>query len=237
MDEEELFGMLEDKNSNLDKMAEENKSSGNSTRPNLWEKTDFKLVRVDVEKLKKTGKSFGIFLSGRDSDVPAEAKEKIIKVARALILKGYSYRTSGGSQDTINAEIVAIENSNSEYYLPWKSYNKNVVKPVLRYPTELGYQYAFSNHKAFPKLPATVRAILASNVHVLLGKECTDPLDLIIVYSPKGDEVINKDTDYKQAGNTVFPIKIASSCNIPVFNIQKEDTVTRLVDYIKSQEK
>lgn len=239
MDEEELFGMLEDKNSNLDKMVEENKSnnsSGGGNKPNLWEKTEFKLVRFDVEKFKKSGKSFAIFLSGKDTDVPADVKEKIIKVARALILKGYTYRTSGGANDTINAEVVAIENSNTEYYLPWKSYNKNAPKPVLRYPTELGYQFAFSNHKAFPKLPPAIRALLASHVHVLLGKECDNPLDLIIVYSPKGDEVINKDTEYKSAGNTVFPIKIASNCNISVFNIQREDTVNRLVEYIKSQE-
>lgn len=201
---------------------------------NLWEKNDFKPMKIDPETFKKTGKTFSIGFYKPGKDVQEDVLEKFIKIATVLSSRGYVFRYNGTHDDKLQNEIMGISGMISETYLAWKSINKNISTPTLTYPIELAYNISASLHKSFSKLPPNARAIFASKVHSLLGKECNNPSDILLAYNDNGDESITKDTDYKKLGYLSFSLNIAKAAGIPVFNLYNENAIPRLVNLLKT---
>ena len=67
----------------------------------------------------------------------------------------------------------------------------------------------------------------------MLGANANQPLNMLIIYSECGTEVITKNTDFKKLGNLVFFLQVAAKSNIPVFNIKNADSRKRMLDHIK----
>lgn len=205
-----------------------------SKKVNLWDKTDFDPLKIDSDTFKKTGKTFTVAFSKQGKDIDEATLGSFLKVAKVLASRGYTFRYNGSSEDKLQNSILALDGMVSEIYLPWKNINKNISSPTLAYPTETAYRMAAALHKSFAKLPASVRAILASDIHSMLGKECNSPVDLLLAHSPCGSEKFVKEQDFKKLGYLSFYLSITKATAVPVFNLQKEDAINRIVEFLKS---
>lgn len=211
-------------------------TGGGADKPktvSYWDKEDIVPVKIDVSKFNKEGKSFSVATFTGTNKLPADIKEKILEISKILLTKGYKFRHYGAADDELQNEIVSLEMGTKETYLPWKKFNSNITKPYLSLGSGTAYGIAISNHKVFMKLPASVRAILANQVHVMLGKECDNPIDLLLAYTACGSEHIGKGMDYKVTGSLTFFLTVCGESNIPVYNLKKEDCIKRLGEKIK----
>ena len=231
---DDIFDLLDSEEKPFAK--KENTSSTAQKKENLWDKEDFKPLKLDPSTFKKTKKTFAVSYHVPDGELSSEVHDKLVEVAKVLIAKGYTYRTSADSKDTLNKDILDLDGVKAETFLPWKKFNLEA-KNLIRYsPTEKAYSIAMNSHKVFMKLPAAVRAILSSQVHSLLGKECTEPVDLMITYTNCGSEAIVKKMDFKTTGSVTFLLKVCGDANIPVFNLKTDSFTTRLSEFVKSKE-
>lgn len=232
--EDELFDLLDSDDKPF--KEQEKEPASKPKKENLWEKTDFKPLKVDPSTFSKSGKSFTISYNTQAGELSSDVREKLTEVAKVLKTKGYRFRSCADGKDQLNKDIIGLEGIKVDTYLPWKKFNLDATNTIRFNPTEKAYSIAFNSHKVFMKLPPAVRAILSSQVHCLLGKECNDPVDLMITYTNCGSEAITKNMDYKTTGSVTFLLKVCGDSNIPVFNLKKDDFMTRFVEFIKSKE-
>jgi len=203
-------------------------------KESLWDKKDIKPIKIDMGLMAKTKKTFGFSVHSSKEAVPEEIEEKLINISKVLFSKGYTFRYNGDKEDKTALKIVDLPNSKVDCFLPWKKYNEEFTGAILNYPIETAYGIGVNNHKIFMDLGPSIRAILSRDVHICLGKECTEPLDIMLMYNLDGTEVLSKTTDYKKLGNTNFYIRICSESNIPVYNFNKAESVTRLIEFLKA---
>lgn len=230
--------MLEDAlellNSDEKPFQAEEKQQKKPDKNNLWNKNDFVPKKIRLEDLKREGKSYSILYSYDHTVVPEDQVETLSKLALTFSSLDYIFRSMAGSKDPIQNAILKEEKVKSEVYLPWKSFNPDIAKPYLLYPTEEAYTIACNYHKVFNSLPPTARAILATTIHLLLGKDLKNPLSLCLIYSECGTETLKgKDIDYKKLGHLGFVIRVCADANIPVYNLRSSDGLTRLIEFLK----
>lgn len=231
---DELFDLLDSDDKPFAKQAKTTESS--DKKENLWEKEDFKPLKLDPSKFTKSGKKFAISYNVPDGELSSEIQDKLVEVAKILVAKGYTYRTSSDGKEPVNKAILELDNVKPETYLPWKKFNTDAQNLISYMPTEKAYSIAMNSHKVFMKLPPAVRAILSSQVHCLLGNECVEPVDLMITYTNCGSEAIVKNMDFKITGSVTFLLKVCGDANIPVFNLKTDNFTTRLSEFIKTKE-
>lgn len=243
MNEEELLAELDNTTSAFQEDMLQSVTKSSSDKPgfkrqgeDLWKKNDFKAKKLSVEEFKKSGKAFTVAYYGNDSKISDEVVSKFAKVAKYLASKGFIFRHYSAKDSKLQNEILAIPDIKVQSYLPWAKFNPNIKKPVTRNTRKEAYEYACNYHAKFNEMPSTIRAILGNEITAMFTEKFNDPIDLLICYSENGDEVITKDTKYKELGNTSFFIKVASDNNISVFNLQKEDAITRIVEFVKNME-
>jgi len=246
MDEDDLLADLENldelanvKNT-LDKENTTNKPSYNSNwnmqnKKWPWEENDFKPKKIDPETFKKVGKSYTVAYSSA-ADIDDDITNKFTKIAKALLLKGYILRHRGGETDKLWNELISLEGMKYESYLPWKKFNTNIKTPLTFSTTKEVHELVANYHIAYNKLKPGLKNILATEIYTCLSDTLNNPCDLIIVYSPKGDETITKNVDFKVLGNTSFILRIGEACGIPIINIAKENALTRLLELVKNKE-
>ena len=218
------------------KTQERKPYNGGNDKPkqeNYWDKEDIAPVKIDANKFVKTDKTFSVATYTGTEKLPSDVKEKIVEIAKVLLTKGYKFRHYGAADDDLQNEIIDIEIGSKETYLPWKKFNANITRPILSLGTGKAYGIALNSHKVYMKLPPAVRAVLANQVHVMLGKDCTDPLDLLISYTKCGSEHISKNMDYKITGSLTFFLSVCGESNIPVFNLKNEDCIKRISEFLK----
>lgn len=237
--EEDILSVLENNENLFETEKTSSKSSFIKTEQKedqLWNKSEFKPNKLEISKLNKTGKSFYIAYYSRGSELGEDVKDKFVKIAKHFISKGYKYRHNNNADDPIANEILRISEEQYESYLPWGGYNKNIKNPTMKRATEIGYRTAAAYHSKYSTLPASVRAILASNANAVFGVECNNPVDFILVYNENGDECIPKvkeKIDWKALGNLSFIFRLISDVEIPVFNIKNNESVKRLIEIMK----
>lgn len=222
MENEDIFSMLDAPAPKQQKPAYNKQGGNNRDRNPYWSNKNITPIEIKRENVKQDKKAFTLLLSGRDNTVPQEAKDKILKVVRALADKGLTLRLAPGSNDHFLNEVASLF-PNKEIYLPWGGYNREVKSPESLQPSELSYRVAINFHKRFLDLPDAVRTILANEANMILGKNCDNIVGFILGWSPGGDELITKDTDFKNLGNLSFSLRIAKAFSIPFLNIANKD--------------
>lgn len=242
MNEEELFAELDSKEEafkedKLQSLTKENKQSfKKGNKEDLWNKTDWKGKKLSIEDFKKSGKAFTVAYYGDERKVSDDLVLKFTKVSKYLSEHGFIFRHYGAHDSKLQNDILAIENIKSLSYLPWSKFNPKITKPAMKYNNKESYEAACAYHAKFNQIPAAIRAKLASQMAAMFTDKFNDPVDLILIYTENGDEVITKETDFKDLGNTSFFIRVASNNNILVFNLKKEGSIERLVEYIKNKD-
>jgi hypothetical protein len=211
-----------------------NKDRNQPKKESLWDKTNIVPVKIDVTTFNKTGKTFSIVLPNQNTKIPDSVLEKMKELSKVLSQRGYTYRHLGAYDDVVQNEITSVAGIKVESYRPWKKFNPNII-PANPELTEKSYGIAVNSHRAFATLPSPVRAILATNVQLLLGRDCNNPLDLLITYSECGSEALGKNVDYKILKNLTFMYKVCEDSNIPVFNLKNDDAIQRIATYTKPQ--
>lgn len=196
---------------------------------NLWEDIDIKPIKVDTTELHSVGKTFTFVAFGADDNTAIA--EKISEISKVLLNKGFIFRYNGDNNKVYN-KILDIDLSKVEMYIPWKKFNTDVNAKMSK-PEAVAYHHAAEYHKGFKKLPNSVRAILARDVHVLLGESCKNPVRFLLCYSPDGAETI-KTLKFATTGNISFSISICDLIGIPVFNLKNDDALSRLSEYLKT---
>lgn len=233
MEEDDILNNLDKDDALIE--TEVPKNTNKRDIPNNWDKTDFTNKDINPNDFKKEGKTFAIVLWSDRENIEEDILEHFIKIAKALSNRGFTFRHNGSSSNKVQNAILAIDNIQAESYLPWGKFNTNIQKPLLKYPTTIAYELAAGSRKNFGKLPPAVRALVANRFNLLLGKNCNNPCDVVIVYSKDGLEAFTKDTDFKVLGDVTDAIRICKKSNIPLFNLGKEDVLPRLSEFIKSK--
>jgi hypothetical protein len=240
---DDIFDMLESDEKAFQQPAAQTQQETKNTYTNnfnkpkkvsLWDSEDIKPVKISVSDMSRSKKTFGVFLHSVKEPLSPEMEERFINFAKALFTKGYTFRYNGDKSDQLALKIVALPNSKVDCYLPWKKYNEEFMNPVTMSPSEKAYGIAFNSHGRFMKLPPSVRAILSRDIHVMLGKDCNDPLNIALIYNLDGSETVDKKTDYKQQGNTTFVLRVTGESDIPVFNLKTDNSTQRLIEFIKA---
>ena len=227
MDNDDILNLLDDGDV-LEKTPSTsfNKQSGQGKQNNqtnkYYNKLDVEPVKLSRENMITDNKSFMLALSTKGDDLPEDVKAKIRKVMTYLASKGLTYRHNTGMKDEFSCSLLELF-ENKEGYLPWRSFNPGVQAPVVFHPTELAYKVLAAEHRFFSKLPDNVRAIVASEVNVILGKDCQKPVKFILAYSPCGSEGFKKGMDYKLLGGVNFPMHLSKVYEIPLININSKD--------------
>ena len=210
--------------------------------PSVWDMTVFRPEKVDVENSRQT-KTFTVFTHGRE-DISLDKLESIVKVAKALSKKGYTFRCIGDTRDAVTTEICKIEDIKVEFYLPIRKFNEDVVEFQTKIPTLKACNIAANYHNLFNmntksniQLSPIERMKHASRVLVMLGKECDTHLSLMLLVTAGGQtSIVKKDNkiDYKSYGNTLFPIQVAEDTNIKIFNFNQQGFGEKISTFISN---
>ena len=209
----------------IDKPADKY-SGGKSKKKNLYED---KVEKLEVNS-KELRTAFSSFTYVESAEPSGEETETIIKLCKALNSKGVVYRFGAEKEET-NKKILE-ECSKTETFLPWKKFN-GITDGDLTAPTEKAYRHATYYHSKFDDMKNPIRAMIARDIHRLLGKDCIDPLTALLVYSEDASDTV-KNIEFKKVGYVQnFMMRRAEDLNIPIFNVYSKDGVAKLVNFIK----
>lgn len=204
------------------KKDEHTSNSSNKDRdkePRLY--TDTNIMPKDITKLKfknTTTKTFTVYDNGK---IPDDKLELLKKVANGLFSKGYIYRSPDDTKSKTDEAIRAIEGARVKLFKPFSKFtgSDQGYQVESKETTRLAYEIACGVKKNFIELKDIIRCFYARTVQTLLGKDCDDPSNILIIYTPEGTTTFSKAFKVENAGNVIFPMQIAIKSNIPICNL------------------
>lgn len=215
------------------KQERQQKFNPSGNRKNLWKDQDIKSVPFSAIQMVYGNKEYSIYYNDRGPQVPSPIVEKMQKLVGLMNKNGYKLRAWYPGGCSVGSAIVDPNNTSPhplqvDWYIPTKTYN-SLVTPKSLVNNELAYQLLRSFHKGWDKIPGFVRALCARDIEVFLGQDCKHPLRFIMIWSPGGEESLSGDKiDWKGLGQLAFIIRLAKELSIPLFNLAKEDSISRL---------
>lgn len=194
-------------------------SSNKDKEPRLY--TDTNIMPKDITKLKfknTTTKTFTVYDNGK---IPDDKLELLKKVANGLFSKGYIYRSPDDTKSKTDEAIRAIEGARVKLFKPFSKFtgSDQGYQVESKETTRLAYEIACGIKKNFIELKDIIRCFYARTVQTLLGKDCDDPSNILIIYTPEGTTTFSKAFKVENAGNVIFPMQIAIKSNIPICNL------------------
>ncbi len=153
---------------------------------------------------------------------PPEAREVMRRIAERLADRGYVLR-SGGAEGADQA-FESGAGTKKEIYLPWRAFN-NHPSPLFA-PTPEAMAVAASVHPAWARLDNNVQLLMGRNSHQVLGWDMETPVDFVICWTQDGAETAMERTI--RTGGTGQAIALASRRGIPVFNLNRPNTLDRI---------
>lgn len=203
---------------------------------NMYEVETITSKKIDTDSFEKVGKSFAVHTFEADEDTI----KKIVVVATILAEQGFVFRHNGRTDDKLQNKILDIDNIKVEHYLPYvKGYNENTTKPIIANYYELPFNHAAELYgQKYNELKKGSRAIYANQVQTLLGRDCTNPVDMLLCYSPDGSErppvyEKGKKYDYTKLGSLNFFLRVTDVSGISVYNFKNSESIQSLVKLIK----
>lgn len=123
--------------------------------------------------------------------------------------KGNLCLRSGGANgaDTAFEQGCDAVNGHKEIYLPWKGFNNNQSK--LYGVDQQALICAAHHHPAWDRCSSAAKKFHARNVYQVLGRDRHTPSQFVLCWTKDG----------KGGGGTGQAIRIAKSCEIPVFDL------------------
>jgi hypothetical protein len=156
---------------------------------------------------------------------PLVFQEMLSDYAEALAKAGYLGRSGGADgADTAIEEGIDRVSGKKEIYLPWRGFNHN--KSSLFGVTDAALQIAATVHPAWGSLEQSDKKLHGRNVYQVLGANLSAPSRFLLCWTADGLE-LEKDRTRK-SGGTATAIVLALRNNIPVFNLGRPGSLTRL---------
>lgn len=117
---------------------------------------------------------------------------------------------------------------NKEIFLPWKGFNNNNSNLIA--PSEEAHKLASEIHPRYDYLSRGAKLLVARNMHQVLGFDLNTPVEFVICWTPDGCE--SHETYCDTTGGTGTAIALASTRNIPIFNITSEARYQEAILYM-----
>lgn len=116
-----------------------------------------------------------------------------------------------------------------EIFLPWKGFNGS--RSQLYYIPQEVYEYSepiFGS--GWDYIKPSVKKLMARNAQQILGMNLDQPVLFVLCYTSDG--CTTRRDRSKKTGGTGQAIAVASTNNIPVFNLANADDERRLLDFL-----
>lgn len=140
------------------------------------------------------------------------------RIASVLSDQGYTLRSGHAPGADQAFELGAL--GRAEIFLPWVGFCAEV--PVLgeEYvePADDAFVMAESYHDGWSWLSRGTRALMARNMHQVLGPNLDDPVDFLLCWTPNA----SKTGQERNTGGTGQAIRVAVAHKIPVFNFRND---------------
>lgn len=132
---------------------------------------------------------------------------------------------SGGAPGADNAFESGCDTSPNpqlkEIFLPWKEFNNH--KSNLYLPSPKAFERAKEIHPNWKKCSIAAKKLHARNIHQILGKDLTSPVNLVVYWALEKNGVVQ--------GGTATAVNLAKSLNIPTYNLIDKN----IQDYLITQ--
>ena len=216
------------------KETKSNYNNNNSKGPRLYE--DKNIVAKDPSKLKFKTSNYKTFTYYDNGKVTDEKLNLLKKVATTLFYQGYTYNSSDDTRSKGDEAIRSLPNAKVKLYKLWAKAKgaEQAFQVASETPNRISYEVACGIKKNFLELSDFIRCISARTVQTLLGKDCDEPVSLLLSYTEDGATSFSKGFKIQNAGNLVFPMQIANKCNISICNIGSDKFVDDLKTFLTS---
>ena len=216
------------------KETKSNYNNNNSKGPRLYE--DKNIVAKDPSKLKFKTSNYKTFTYYDNGKVTDEKLNLLKKVATTLFNQGYTYNSSDDTRSKGDEAIRSLPNAKVRLYKLWTKAKgaEQAFQVASETPNRISYEVACGIKKNFLELSDFIRCISARTVQTLLGKDCDEPVSLLLSYTEDGATSFSKGFKIQNAGNLVFPMQIANKCNISICNIGSDKFVDDLKTFLTS---
>lgn len=152
---------------------------------------------------------------------PEKTIKQIKEISSALSKRGWLLR-SGGAEGADQAfESASLR---KRIYLPWNGFNGKYADNTSYIVPKYEPEYVWDYHPNPYRLSQGALKLMSRNTYQVLGDYLSNPLpsDMLICYTSDG----------KASGGTGQALRIASSFNIPIYNLFYEKDYERLKDFI-----
>jgi hypothetical protein len=216
------------------KETKSNYNNNNSKGPRLYE--DKNIVAKDPSKLKFKTSNYKTFTYYDNGKVTDEKLNLLKKVATTLFNQGYTYNSSDDTRSKGDEAIRSLPNAKVRLFKLWAKAKgaEQAFQIASETPNRISYEVACGIKKNFLELSDFIRCISARTVQTLLGKDCDEPVSLLLSYTEDGATSFSKGFKIQNAGNLVFPMQIANKCNISICNIGSDKFVDDLKTFLTS---
>lgn len=177
---------------------------------------------------------------------PLQILDLMVKVGHLLALKGYFLRSGGaqGADTAFETGAARYRPSSYEIYRPNMTVeisNKGQ-KSTLEMSEEdkhIASILTFRFHPKASNLPFWTKALMDRNVFQILGMGLqfkdkqvipSKPSGFVLCWTPDGAQT--QDETSRETGGTGQAIRIADAFDIPVYNLQREENLERLNNWI-----
>jgi hypothetical protein len=157
-------------------------------------------------------------------ETPAQALHWMTSIAVQLAETGWKLR-SGNARGADQAFQRGAPTSGKEIHLPWNGYNHGMTNNpsyIVPTPTKQMVEIAAAHHPAWDRLTDTVKMFMLRNTSIVLGADLLSPVKMVICWTPGA----------QLKGGTAHAMRIASTFQIPVFNLASQEDQTRLCNYV-----
>lgn len=135
---------------------------------------------------------------------PPEIESSIMHVAMVCNRRGLCLRSGGAPGADTMFERYSYR---AEIFLPWPGFNQHASK--LHTPSPEAREIAARLHPAWRKCSDAAKKLHARNVHQILGRDLTEPVEFVVCWTPGGEIV----------GGTAMAIRVAQQHDIWVDNL------------------
>lgn len=163
---------------------------------------------------------------------PPSVLDEMATIAKICHHHGY-HLNSGGADgaDTAFEDSTLAVDGDCNIFLPWPNFNNHKGERFTR-PKPDAYPIAATLHPAWSFMKPPVKALLARNIHQVLGWSLNDPVDFVVCYTTDGAESAAQYTI--RTGGTGIAIQLADKLNIPVFNLCNDGRYNDLLAYLET---
>lgn len=162
---------------------------------------------------------------------PPDILDLMEELARALARDGWRLRS--GHADGADQAFERGAAGHADIFLPWPGFNRRP-KPTGRVhqtPADWAYARAAEHHPAWHQLREPVRAMMARNVHQVLGWAGEPPSVFVVCWTPDGATTAEETT--QRTGGTGQAIRLAAHHGIPVLNLARQEHRARAEQHIR----